>query len=154
MQMPRRLDRALRLLRLPVLGLILYFTYRTGELVFRGYDPYYVMFSFNGHGVSWWSYLLVGGLLVCAWVFPMAWCRYLCPLGVALWPFSSVARLRMVRAAGACTGCGDCSRVCPQGIEVSRAEQVWSGECTLCLECTEACPSKGALDLQWRCFGR
>ena len=61
---PRRWDRALRWLRLPVLAAVLYFTYRTGELVFRGYDPYYILFSFNGHDVKTWSYVILGVILV------------------------------------------------------------------------------------------
>ncbi|MBN1296456.1 4Fe-4S binding protein, partial [bacterium] len=77
----RRWDRALRFLRIPVLATILYLTYRTGELVFRSVDPYYVLFSFHGHDVMGWSYLIIGIILAGVVLVPMAWCRYLCPLG-------------------------------------------------------------------------
>jgi polyferredoxin len=140
-------DRPLRWLRVPVLAVILYFTYRTGELVFRGYDPYYILFSFHGHDVKSWSYAVLAVFLAGVIVFPMAFCRYLCPLGAALWPFSKAGRLRLVRNEAACTGCGVCDRSCPFAVDVSTAGDVRSGECTLCFECTAACPEDKALNL-------
>ncbi len=150
----RRWDRILRWLRLPVLVVILYFTFRTGELIFRGYDPYYILFSFHGHDVFYWSYIVIGVILLGIVVFPMAWCRYLCPLSAALSPFSAIGRLRIARNPDRCTSCGACDRVCPHSLSVSRMNQVTSGECTLCLECTEACPVNGALDVHLKGKGR
>ncbi len=148
-----RWNRALRWLRLPVLAAILFFTYRAGELVFRGYDPYYILFSFNGHDVKIWSYLILGIIVVGIVVVPMAWCRYLCPLGVSLWPFSAVGRLRLARDEDACTGCGACDRACPHGIAVSGSREVRSGDCTLCFECTGVCPEDHSLALEVRGWG-
>ncbi len=142
---PARSDRWLRLLRLPVLAAILAATGITGELVFRPYDPYYVLFSVHGHDVQLWSYALVGGLMVLGVVFAMAWCRYLCPLGGALWPLSRVSILRIARSTETCTGCGRCDRACPHGLAVSTVDAVRSGECTMCLECRQVCPARGTL---------
>jgi ferredoxin len=128
-----------------VLALILAFTIGTGELIFRPYDPYYVLFSAHGHEVKFWSYLVVGLILFVGVFLPMAWCRYLCPLGGTLWPFSRIAWLRLKRSNTACTDCGKCDAACPHGIPVSKVEIVDSGECTLCMECTEVCPSREAL---------
>jgi polyferredoxin len=150
---PKALDSAMRWLRLPVLALVLYFTYRTGELVFRGYDPYYILFSMHGHDVKAWSYGILAGVLAAGLAIPMAWCRYLCPLGAALWPLSALGRLRLERDEDACTACGSCDRACPHGLPVSTAPAVRSGECTLCLECAGACPSPGALQLVLRGIG-
>ena len=144
---PRRVDNALRWLRVPVLAVILFFTYRTGELVFRGYDPYYILFSFHGHDVQVWSYAVLAVILVGVVVIPMAWCRYLCTLGVVLWPAAAVGRLRLVRNEAHCTSCGLCDRVCPQSIDVSGVGEVHSGECTLCFECTSNCPEDRAIEL-------
>ena len=144
---PRAVDRVLRWLRLPVLLLILYFTYRTGELIFRGFDPYYILFSFHGHDVKIWSYLILAVVLLGIVFVPMAWCRYLCPLGITLWPFARFGGLRLVRNAGSCTDCGACDRSCPQSLDPSKADQVLSGDCTLCLKCTSVCRDE-ALDLQ------
>ena len=76
--------------------------------------------------------------------------RYLCPLGVALWPVSALGRLRLVRNHEACTGCRACDRTCPQAIAVSKTDQVRSGECTLCFDCMQVCPEQDALELQVR----
>lgn len=149
---PRHTDRALRWLRVLVLTVILQFTYQTGELVFRGYDPYYILFSFHGHDVMPWSYAVLAVILAGVVLFPMAWCRYLCPLGAALWPFSALGRLRLVRNEQACTRCGACDRACPHAIGVSKVNQVRSGECTLCFECMETCPQAKALELHIRGF--
>jgi len=151
---PRPVDRGLRWLRLPVLAVILWFTYRTGELVFRGYDPYYILFSFDGHDVQPWSYAILAAVLVGVVVVPMAWCRYLCPLGVVLWPAAAIGRLRLVRRAESCTSCGLCDRACPHSVDVSRVGEVRSGECTLCLECSASCPERDALQLVIRGVGR
>ena len=145
--LPRRAEAPLRGLRWLVLVLILLFTFKTGELIFRPYDPYYVLFSANGHDVRTWSYALLGGILLAALILPMAWCRYLCPLGAALWPFSRFAWLRIARDDSRCTSCGHCDRACPHGLAISSVETVRSGECTLCLECTSACPTQGSLSV-------
>jgi len=143
-----QVDGALRWLRLPILILILVFTYKTGELIFRGYDPYYILFSLHGHDVTLWSYGILAVIVTGVILLPMAWCRYLCPLGAALWPASALGRLRIARNDKACTGCRTCDQICPQAIAVSKVDQVRSGECTLCFECMENCPEEGVLELQ------
>lgn len=149
-RLPARVDRALKVgLRSIVLVTILAATWKTGELVFRGYDPYYILFSAHGHDVRGWSYAILGGLLLLGLALPLAWCRYLCPLGVVLWPLSRFGALRLARSERHCTGCGACDRACPQNLRVSDVDEVRSGECTLCLECTTACPSPRALELAW-----
>jgi ferredoxin/copper chaperone CopZ len=146
---PPPVDRVLRWLRLPVMAAILALTWKAGELVFRGFDPYYVLFSAGGHDVSWWSWWVLAAVLGLVVAVPMAWCRWLCPLGAALWPFARVGRLRVARDEVACTSCGACDRACGPGLAVSTAPQVASGDCTMCLDCTAACPA-GALTLRIR----
>ncbi|MFH1148790.1 MAG: 4Fe-4S binding protein [Pseudomonadota bacterium] len=148
------IDRALRSIRIVVLFAILYFTYKTGELVFRGYDPYYILAGFGAHGITARSYVVLALVLVGSVFVPMSWCRYLCPLGAALWPFSALGRLRVARNGDACKSCRACDRACPQSILVSAQQEVRSGECTLCFECMEACPEKGALELRWPWCGK
>lgn len=152
---PPKLDAILKVvLRIAVIGLVLAATWATGELVFRGYDPYYILFSAHGHDVRLWSYGILGALLLLGFLIPLSWCKYLCPLGAALWPLSAAGRLRLSRSEAHCTACGSCDRACPQALDVSGVREVRSGECTLCLECTGACPSPGALELRWRGVGR
>jgi polyferredoxin len=143
-----RVDRNLRLLRFPILGFILFFTYKTGELIFRKYDPYYIIFSFHGHDVTVLSYILLAVILTGIVVIPMAWCRYLCPLGAALWPISSIGRIRIERHAGECNGCGQCDLHCPHLISISTSQEIVTGDCTLCLKCLHACIKYDALTLK------
>ena len=152
---PPKVDGALKIvLRCIVTAVILGATWATGELVFRGYDPYYILFSAHGHDVRMWSYGILAALLVLGMLIPLAWCKYLCPLGAVLWPFSAAGRLRLERSEDHCTGCGSCDQACPQALDVSEALGVRSGECTLCLECTAACPAPGALELRWKGVAR
>ena len=149
-RVPPRVDRFLKIgLRSVVVVLILGATWKTGELVFRGYDPYYIVFSAHGHDVQTWSYAVLGGLLALGLIMPMAWCKYLCPLGAVIWPLAITGRLRLARRDHHCTGCGACDRACPQDLAISATREVGSGECTLCLACTAACPTPQALELQW-----
>jgi polyferredoxin len=143
----RAWDSRLRWLRFPILLGILLLTFYTGELIFRSVDPYYILFSFHGHDVFWWSYIVIGVILVTIFIIPMAWCRYLCPLGGALWPVSRFGLLRLHRGK-TCIDCRKCDAVCPQGIAVSSADSIVSGECTLCLECRRTCPVDGVLELR------
>lgn len=150
----RRVDGAARWLRLGVLALIVYATAVSGELLFRPFCPYYVMFSFHGHEVQMWSYALLAVFVAGIVVAPMIWCRYLCPLGGAIWPLSKAGLIRLRRGPHHCTNCGLCDRACPHSIEVSKMDEVRSGECTLCLECTRVCPTEGALQPTIRPTGR
>ena len=144
----RRIDQMLKWLKLPVLLIILFLTFKTGELIFRGVDPYYILFSFHGHDVQYWSYIVLAGVLIGIVVMPMAWCRYLCPLGAALWPFAAISRLRIHRNDQTCTHCGACDRVCPYSLPISKKSQMKSGDCTLCFKCMNACPEPDTLELK------
>ena len=144
-----RLDRALRLLRYPVLVIFLYLTYKSGELILRGYDPFYLVFSGFGHGSAGAaSYYVLGALIVGSLLIPMFFCRYLCPLGAVLDPFSRVGLIQINRDAQHCTDCGECQVACPHAIPVQTLARVKSRDCTNCLECFEACPEEGVLTLR------
>jgi ferredoxin len=134
-------------LRYGVLGVVLYATIYTGELMFRPFCPYYVMFSLHGHEVQMWSYAILGFLLLGVIIIPMLWCRYLCPLGGLLSPFSKVGLLRIRRKPDVCVDCGACDMACGHSIPVAKCETVTSGECTLCLSCVRSCPVDGALEV-------
>lgn len=74
---------------------------------------------------------------------PRFWCRYLCPLGALLGPFSKVAWLRHTVDEAACTACQRCARLWPTGtIDPRRNFAADPAECTLCLDCLTGCPTK------------
>jgi len=81
-------------------------------------------------------------------VFRNPWCRWLCPYGALLGLVSLASPWKVTRHASACTDCGLCSRVCPQGLPVAGLNRVRSDECTGCLECVSVCPRKGALSFE------
>lgn len=145
---PLRADRVLRLLRYPFTILMVALTWRAGELILRGYDPFFLIFSGFGHGaigvVSWIS---LGVILLGALVVPMLWCRYLCPMGAVMDLLARFGLVRLHRSEQACTNCGACDDVCVQRLDVSHPRSIASMDCTRCLDCVEACPT-GALDLR------
>jgi polyferredoxin len=151
---PHAADRALMMLRYAVLAAvpILTFTLWKFDLGFRAYDPFYILFTWGGHETNAASLYVVIGVLAAALFVPFMWCRYLCPMGAALDPFSRAGALRLRRNKETCTDCGVCDRACPHAIPVSKLDEVTARNCTNCLECAEACPREGTLELSW--FGK
>jgi polyferredoxin len=146
---PVKAESALKLLRYVVLAVVLFFTYRTSELVFRGYDPFYLLFSAFGHGSAGWISVVVLSVLgLGALVVPMLFCKYLCPMGAVFDPFSRFGFVRVHRNPAKCTGCGNCGRACLQRIPVDELHTVRHRDCTNCLECLDACREKDALQIR------
>lgn len=144
-----RVDRWLRLLRYVVLVVSLYYTYKLGELILRGYDPFYIVFSGFGHGtLGWISYVTIAALTIGALAIPMFFCRYLCPLGAVFDPFSRLGLIKIHRNVETCTACGHCQLACPHHIPVHALAKVRHRDCTNCLECVEICPDKDVLTLR------
>ena len=142
-------NNSLKLLRYLVLAVALFFTYRTGELILRGYDPFYLIFSGFGHGSAGAISIVVLALTVLgAFVVPMLFCRYLCPLGAVFDPFSRLGLIRITRDQSTCTSCGKCTLACPHDIPVQTLQVVRQRDCTNCLECVDACPEKDTLQIR------
>jgi polyferredoxin len=145
---PLRADRALRLLRYPFAVVMLILTWRAGELILRGYDPFFLIFSGFGHGaLGPASWIVLAVLLLGAVAIPMLWCRYLCPMGALMDLASRFGLLRIHRSEGECTSCGACDKACLQRLAVSDRPAVGAVDCTRCLDCLDACPT-GALSLR------
>ncbi len=97
---------------------------------------------------AWLPLLLVAVILVVEmFVARRIWCRSLCPAGgfYSLLGRFSPARVGFTRSL--CTGCGECSRICP--VEevlvpalVDGERQVVSGDCTRCGDCIDICPTR------------
>jgi polyferredoxin len=144
-----KLNGRLKLVRYAVLIISLYFTYKTGELILRGYDPFYLLFSGFGHGtvgiISYVSLIvfIIGWILI-----PMFFCRYLCPLGAVFDPFSRLGLIKIIHEEALCTKCGDCQSACPHHLAPFKADKLRHHDCTNCLECIIACPEKEVLKLQ------
>jgi polyferredoxin len=148
-QPPTKVNGALKGFRYVALIVALYFTYKTGELVLRGYDPFFLIFSGFGHGaLGAASWVLLGALVIGALIIPMFFCRYLCPLGATFDPLSRLGLIKIVRNESICTSCNVCQKRCPQNLAPQTVLKLRHRDCTLCLECVDACPVKGALELK------
>jgi polyferredoxin len=148
-KVPRRANAWIKIMRYVVLVAALYFTYRTGELILRGYDPFFLIFSGFGHGsIGMISVIVLSLTAIGALLIPMFFCRYLCPLGAVFDPFSKLGLIKVIRNEESCTACGTCGDSCPHDIPVQTYQKVRHRDCTNCLECIDACPDKGTLQLR------
>jgi len=148
-RVPPKVDRVLSVLKYPILGVILYFTYKSAELVFRGYDPCYALLSRHGEDITTWAYVIAGAIVVLSLAIVLPFCRWLCPLAAVLNPFSRFGLTRIKRSADACVGCGECAAACPMAIQVQEVEQVTAARCTSCMNCVEACPVHDSSAMSW-----
>jgi ferredoxin len=146
---PYRLDRALSTLKYGVLALVLYFTWRTGELIFRGYDPCYALLSRHGPDIQVWTYVIAAAVALGSLLIAMPFCRWLCPLAAVLSPLSRLGLTRIKRSGDACTACGACAQACPMGIRVDQARQVTAARCISCFTCIDTCPASEPAALTW-----
>jgi polyferredoxin len=147
---PRGLDRILSLLKYPLLALILYMTWRTAELWFRGFDPCYALVSRHGEDITFWAYIVSGAIVIASLLFVVPFCRWLCPLAAVLHLFSRFGFARIKRDGETCIDCAKCSKVCPMAIPVAELKEVSVARCTSCLECIAACPTvRGRRALVW-----
>ncbi len=145
------LNGKLKLIRYAGLIAALYFTYKSGDLILRGYDPFYIIFSGFGHGtlglisVSVMAIIVIGSFFI-----PMFFCRYLCPLGATFDPFSRLGLIKIARDKDVCIDCEECGIVCPHDIEPFSVDYVTHRDCTNCLECIESCPEEDCLTLKMK----
>ncbi len=150
---PGVLDRPARYLKYVVLAIILYFTWRTGELVIRPYDPWaaYQHLStpelLTEFGIGFGVLLVV---LIGSFFFDRFLCTYACPMGAFLGLISKVSLFKVRRSAETCIDCGRCDRSCPSGLAVSTAETVDHADCLDCGECVAACPVADTLAVTTR----
>ena len=94
---------------------------------------------------------LIDGFLIVYFLGRRGFCRFLCPWGAFLKLPNSLAMFK-VRKTGICTGCHECTKQCPIGIDVSYEintyQKVTNSNCTSCLVCTSRC-QENALSYQF-----
>jgi polyferredoxin len=142
-QVPRRLDQALSLLRYVYLGLAIFFALRplaARDFVICRFDPFVGFFRMSGEP----HMLMIGGALLAAGMFVgRPYCRWLCPYGALLGWCTRVAKRGVTITPDRELDCGLCTGACPYGaIEKMRAVRK---DCLYCARCYESCPREGAL---------
>lgn len=141
-QPPRRLDRALRWLKVGVLGWVLWASLTALAPPLAAFCPYRALFEIGRF--SLFSLGLMGLLALCSMMIERFWCRYLCPLGAVLALFNRLSPWRPRVHAEACRQCGRCARICPAGIDPLR-DGTGHAECLRCYACADGCPVSGAV---------
>lgn len=144
---PPKVDRVLRWLKYPILVAIVYFTWTTGTLVIRPYDPLAAYGHLSAGLAAVWAEFAVGFVLLVltlglSMFYERAFCKYVCPMGAVNAILGRIPLFRIKRESKTCISCSKCDHVCPMNIEVSTADKVTSPECIGCLECVTACPTK------------
>nr|WP_326127064.1 EFR1 family ferrodoxin [uncultured Oscillibacter sp.] len=57
--------------------------------------------------------------------------------------YSFFVKAKAFAASNACTGCGQCARLCPtNNITIQNGKPVWGGDCTHCMACICHCPAE------------
>ncbi|MCP4755070.1 MAG: 4Fe-4S binding protein [Proteobacteria bacterium] len=84
--------------------------------------------------------LLIGSLF-----FANFWCRYFCPYGALMGLLGALGPTKIQRNPESCTGCGRCSKMCPNRLDTAGKIKINSPECTGCLDCTIVCPVEETL---------
>jgi NAD-dependent dihydropyrimidine dehydrogenase PreA subunit len=137
-QVPRRLDQALGLLKYAYLGLAISVAIRPAlarEFLICRFDPF--VGFFRGDGFA--HMMLIGGaFLVTGMFIGRPYCRYLCPYGGLLAWCSRLAKKGVTITPDKELDCGLCTEACPYGaIEKMRAIRK---DCLYCARCYGSCP--------------
>jgi polyferredoxin len=142
-QVPKRLDQALGLLKYVYLGLAVAFAVKpelTRDFLICRFDPFVGFFRMSGppHML-----MIGGGFLVLGMFVGRPYCRYLCPYGGLLSWVTRLAKRGVTITPDKELDCGLCNQACPYGaIEKMRAVR---RKCLYCARCYASCPRDGEL---------
>ncbi len=147
-KIPLRADLYLKFLKYIIVVIVLIITYKYSELLFRDFDPFYVLFSAGkGHGIEYFGISVTIIILLLNIIVPLSFCKYFCPLAACMAPFGKFGLVAIRRNKDSCTDCGLCNKACEWGIQISERTIIHSPECSNCQDCIRACPVQNTLTL-------
>ena len=143
LRVPRRLDRALGLLKYAYLLLAIWFAVLPvahRDFVICRFDPFISLFRRTGFAHM---FAIGGGFLLLGMFVGRPYCRYLCPYGGLLSWCTRLANRGVTITPNKELDCGLCADACPYGaIENMRAVR---RKCLYCARCYASCPREGPL---------
>lgn len=122
---------ALRLRNIRYLLLAIWIT--LGFFVVFVTNPWCILY---GGELDYSAMLALLVVLSASLIIPLAWCRYVCPLGTFL---SFLTRVSLIRidGSGKCSNCGKCSDVCITG--ALKNGKIDPSDCIYCGRCLREC---------------
>ncbi|GAK54680.1 4Fe-4S ferredoxin iron-sulfur binding domain protein [Candidatus Moduliflexus flocculans] len=150
---PPKIERFAQYLKYAGLIIILYFTWRVGDLVYAPYDPWAAYAHIAAGFEELYGEFLIGSIFLLVALLGSLWlpnnfCRYFCPMGAFLGIFSKLSPTRITRNEKTCINCKKCDGVCPAQLDISTTPEVKSPECFSCGDCAAVCPVKNTLNVQ------
>ncbi|MDR2543192.1 MAG: 4Fe-4S binding protein [Treponema sp.] len=146
---PQKADRILRLLKYLILVFITVMAWITATIWISPYDPYaafaHIWTGTEILGEYGVGFIILVIVIVASIFIDRFFCKYLCPAGALYGIISKISPTKIKRSS--CSMCGQCSKVCPMNIDVTKIDTVKSPECINCTQCVVKCPSKSN-DLQ------
>ena len=107
-------------------------------------------------GFTLTAMILTAGFLVGMFFKERFFCMF-CPMLALMHLFKGLSPVRFEKNVHACTGCGNCERMCPVNIPDVHLEKkkkdVMTQDCMGCMTCAESCPADNALTFRLG-FGR
>lgn len=91
--------------------------------------------------------LVLAGLIIGSLFIRNFWCRYLCPCGALMGLLAIASPTRIRRNKSTCIDCRRCTVACPAHLPVHQKRQIISAECSGCMDCTHVCPVAHTLSL-------
>ncbi len=97
---------------------------------------------------KWWVDVFLAGVLgygVYFWYSGRFWCRFLCPLAALMHVYARFSSFRIFADKKKCISCGQCTRMCHQGIDVmsfaNKGLALADPQCVRCSACVHTCPT-------------
>lgn len=165
-QVPDHVEKYLHYLKYVGLVIILYFSWKIGELIYSPYDPWAAYAHIAAGFEELYAEFLIGTIFLLIALIGSLWlpnnfCRYFCPMGAILAILAKLSPTRIHRKADTCINCKRCDRVCPVQIEISTQPTVKTTECLSCGDCIAICPVentlfysvRGKARIKWLAYG-